>query len=163
MDDKQIDYKLIIQDFLDGYNRTKNPLLAWVVFGICREYELPIPIEILQYLDDISDQLVDIRHGSYSGHNLDKAIRLALGFGDRPKDCYNDFNTFALDNSRAKVVDIFLKKKDTDGNPVHTLESATIEYAELITKSKRETEFDENSDIEQNLKRRYRKYKAPKK
>ncbi len=148
--------------FIREFNRTQNPLFLWQAFSLCREYELPIPEDIIDWLDRTSGRLRGISHKSIQGPNKPiRAIKFAMGFEAQAARQFEEFEEFLANYSMAVETDVLIKLKDEETN------LSRYNQGEAISEQARRIELKDSagetsvSDI--SISRNYKKYKAPKK
>lgn len=72
-----------LEVLLDAYQATGNPLALWEAWRLCREHGLPVPPELLGYLDKVATALLDKKHArgktGRAGDVAAKALKLNTG------------------------------------------------------------------------------------
>lgn len=51
-----------LEVLFDAYRATGNPLALWEAWRLCRKHGLPVPPELLGYLDKVATALLDKKH-----------------------------------------------------------------------------------------------------
>ena len=73
----------LIEDWLELFNQTDNPIYAWRTYDTARKLKKPIPNEILQYLDAVAQKIVKIANNPPLAKVRPIEISRALGLGKK--------------------------------------------------------------------------------
>lgn len=72
-----------LEVLLDAFKDTGNPLALWEAWRLCRKHGLPVPPELLGYLDGVATALLDKKHArgktGRAGDVAAKALKLNTG------------------------------------------------------------------------------------
>ena len=112
----------------DAYKATGNPLALWEAWRLCRKHGLPVPPELLGYLDGVAKALLDKKHArgktGRAGDISAKALKLNTG-----KKGGSSFRRHHETDRELAAVRHAIKLIEKGGAVVKSLELAAAKHA----------------------------------
>jgi hypothetical protein len=93
----------LVRKWLSLFLKTKNPIYAWRAYENARRLKLPVPCEVIQYLDDVAHQLIKIANNPPTAKVRPLEIAKALGLGKRGAGAASLFKDYT-ERQRARKI-----------------------------------------------------------
>jgi|GEM_PF-2420593 hypothetical protein len=96
------------------FQETQNPIYAWKSYQTARGYGLPIPEEVLQYLDEVGRGILRLAQKPVKANQRPLAISKILGLaqdGPGAKSAFNDYTSREAEKEIA--IETFIALQDT--------------------------------------------------
>ena len=91
---KEHTYSFVLNQWLSLFRKTKNPIYAWRTYQSARGFGVPVPDEILTYLDKAAHDIVKIANDPPKANIRPLTIAKALGLGKSGPGADSIFNDY---------------------------------------------------------------------
>jgi len=113
VDEKINNSQYLVLKWLDLFLETKNPIYAWRTYQNARRLGLPIPDEVMTYLDGAADRIVKTANNPPPAAKRPMEVARALGLGKKQSGAGSAFGEYAdRQNKRKIAMEAFFEVKD---------------------------------------------------